>query len=404
MAGIFINYRRNDAKGEAGRLFDWLSRYFGKDQVFMDVSGSIEPGVEFDKAIEKAVSSCDALIVVIGKEWLTAVDEKGRRRLDDPNDFVRLEIAAALRRDIRVIPVLVQDVAMPAEDHLPDDLKRLSRRQASELSDNRWEFDTEQLVKVLEKIGIKAKAGVKNTADESPQPAQVTKKFKWKIITSLVLSVMLMGMFSDGGVAEESKIGGMVFSLAALVLGIVAHYDLKLNPAARTTAWKVLSITSMVLAGFMFIAFIGTLTTSNPPAQPSSGNQASSNQPDTALSVPAPSVPVQPAAAPKHTVPPPTVAAPAATIDVSGTWRGQDGYYIFQQSGNNVTFNLFAWNQVLLAQGAGTIQQGWLNITYVRADNTGGEARLQVSGNGQQLSGSYRNIVTGEAGPVILVR
>ncbi len=171
MSGVFINYRRDDAKSEAGRLFDWLSRYFGKDQVFMDVSGSIEPGLEFDRVIEKAVSSCDVLIVVIGKAWLTALDEKGKRRLEDPNDFVRMEVAAALRRDIRVIPVLVQGAVMPEEGSLPEDLKRLSKRQASEISDNRWEFDTEQLVKVLEKVGVKAaRHGQTVVPDERPAP------------------------------------------------------------------------------------------------------------------------------------------------------------------------------------------------------------------------------------------
>ncbi len=102
---------------------------------------------------------------------------------------------------------------------------------------------------------------------------------------------------------------------------------------------------------------------------------------------------------------PPVQEPPAASfIDISGSWRGPDGIYIFQQSGNNIAFQLFGWNQLLIAQGTGTIQQGVVTITYVRADNTGGDAGLQVSANGREMTGRYRNLVTGEIGPVVLVR
>jgi len=106
MPGIFISYRREDTAGHAGRLFDRLTQHFGKGRIFMDVS-DIEPGTDFVEAIDKAVGSCDILIVVIGREWLTCADPGGHRRLDDPNDFIRLEAATALKRNIRVIPVLV---------------------------------------------------------------------------------------------------------------------------------------------------------------------------------------------------------------------------------------------------------------------------------------------------------
>ena len=94
MKGIFISYRREDSAGYAGRLYDRLAGHFGADRVFMDVEG-IEPGVDFVDAIESAVASCEVLIVIIGNEWLAA-DAAGKRRLDDPKDFVRIETAAAL--------------------------------------------------------------------------------------------------------------------------------------------------------------------------------------------------------------------------------------------------------------------------------------------------------------------
>ncbi|MDP2786110.1 MAG: toll/interleukin-1 receptor domain-containing protein, partial [Sulfurimicrobium sp.] len=105
------------------RIFDRLREKFGRDKVFMDVAG-IEPGVDFVEAIDRAVGSCDVLLVIIGKKWHTCVDASGKKRLDDTQDFIRLETATALRRDIRVIPVLVQDAAMPGEGDLPDDLKK----------------------------------------------------------------------------------------------------------------------------------------------------------------------------------------------------------------------------------------------------------------------------------------
>ena len=117
MKGIFISYRRDDAAGYAGRLYDRLAAHFGRDRVFMDVEG-IEPGVDFVDAIEGAVGSCEVLIVIIGKDWLAA-DAVGKRRLDDPGDFVRIETAAALARNIRVVPVLVDDAEMPRAKQLP---------------------------------------------------------------------------------------------------------------------------------------------------------------------------------------------------------------------------------------------------------------------------------------------
>ena len=105
MPGIFISYRREDSCAYAGRLYDHLIEQFGKDRVFMDVD-SIEPGVDFVEVLQNTVSSCDVLIAVIGQHWLTAADTEGRR-LDHPEDFVRVEISTALSRNVRVIPALV---------------------------------------------------------------------------------------------------------------------------------------------------------------------------------------------------------------------------------------------------------------------------------------------------------
>lgn len=151
MDGIFISYRRDDSAGYAGRLYDRLAAHFGAERVFMDVEG-IEPGLDFVVAIEEAVGSCRVLIAVIGDEWTTATDAAGRRRLDDPNDFIRLETGSALQRGIRVVPVLVGGAVMPLPADLPDDLKALTRRQAIEINHKQWEASTGELIHTLEGI------------------------------------------------------------------------------------------------------------------------------------------------------------------------------------------------------------------------------------------------------------
>ncbi|MDQ2962406.1 MAG: choice-of-anchor D domain-containing protein [Pseudomonadota bacterium] len=168
MHGIFISYRREDAAGYAGRLYDRLAAHFGDERVFMDVEG-IEPGADFFDAIERAVGSCEALIVIIGNEWL-AVDSAGHRRLDDPADFVRLETATALARGIRVVPVLVEGAVMPRADQLPPDLAPLTRRQAVELSHKQWDATTAELIRTLEKILDKGKARIVKIATAEPKP------------------------------------------------------------------------------------------------------------------------------------------------------------------------------------------------------------------------------------------
>lgn len=149
-SGIFVSYRREDTAGHAGRLFDRLVEHFGRERIFMDID-TIEPGEDFVTVIENAVGSCDILLAIIGRNWLTA-GGTGTGRLDNPNDFVRIEIAAALRRDIRVVPVLVQRATVPKAQDLPEDLVKLTRRNAVELTDLRWQTDVDQLITVMERV------------------------------------------------------------------------------------------------------------------------------------------------------------------------------------------------------------------------------------------------------------
>ncbi len=147
---IFVSYRRDDTAYPSGWLFDKLAQHFGRDQVFKDID-SIQLGDDFGEVITAAVAQCDVLLALIGLRWLTIIDEGGRRRLDNPNDFVRLEIEAAITRQVRIIPVLVEGARMPRADELPPSMAKLARRQALQLSPSQFDFDTNRLLKVLDK-------------------------------------------------------------------------------------------------------------------------------------------------------------------------------------------------------------------------------------------------------------
>ena len=145
MAGsIFINYRR-DAGGTAGRLRDRLAQVFGPDKLFMDVD-NIPAGADFVDYLNAQVATCDVFLVVLGPNWIDAKDETGRRRIDNPDDFVTIEIQAALARSIRVIPVTVDGAHLPKASELPDRLRPLVRRQAVEVRNHQFGRDVDALI------------------------------------------------------------------------------------------------------------------------------------------------------------------------------------------------------------------------------------------------------------------
>lgn len=143
MIGVFVSYRREDAAGHAGRLFDALCDRFGEAAIFMDVD--LEPGVEFWKRIHEVIAGCSVILVVIGEQW-ASIARDGHRRLDDPDDFVVREIATALDQGRLVIPVLVQRASMPDARALPQQIAKLAELNAIELDDVGWRADVERLL------------------------------------------------------------------------------------------------------------------------------------------------------------------------------------------------------------------------------------------------------------------
>jgi hypothetical protein len=147
-AKVFISYRRGDSAGYAGRLLDRLKTKLGRDLLFMDVD-AIPLGTNFEKVLHEEVAKCAVLLAVIGPNWSDARDADGRRRLDDPNDFVRIEIAAALQRNIPVIPILLDGATIPKANELPDDLKELTSRNGLDVRHASFHEDTDRLIRGL---------------------------------------------------------------------------------------------------------------------------------------------------------------------------------------------------------------------------------------------------------------
>jgi ankyrin repeat protein len=148
MPKLFISYRRDDSGGQAGRLFDRLAERFGSKQVFRDID-TVPAGDDFVRVVREKIRQCDVLLALIGSRWLTATDEDGRWRLADENDLVRIEIADAIERNLRVIPVLLQGAAMPKAKDLPAELAALARRNAVEVRDTSFDRDVDHLIELL---------------------------------------------------------------------------------------------------------------------------------------------------------------------------------------------------------------------------------------------------------------
>jgi hypothetical protein len=206
MPGVFISYRRDDSGGYAGRLFDVLAGRFGADQTFMDLD-DIQGGDDFTAVIGEKVSQCSALLAVIGDRWLTLTGPDGTRRLDAPGDFVRLEIARALERGVRVIPVLVSGALMPRPEDLPEALRRLSVHQAVEVRDAHFHADAGQLIELLQKT-------VPGLGARTPRVAP------WVIPAAAIL-IAVAGIATVSGVRyrQSKEAAAQVESAAASVRG-----------------------------------------------------------------------------------------------------------------------------------------------------------------------------------------
>lgn len=203
MARIFISYRRSDSRTISGRIYDRLATAFGgAEYVFKDVD-SIPFGADFRTYINDSISACDALMAIIGPTWVTTTDEQGRRRIDDPNDFVRLEIEAALEQNLPVYPVLVHGAAMPRADDLPESLQSLAYRNAASVRDDPdFHRDMDRLIHdmqvALNPPPSPVEAAAPRPTSSSPSRGLITGAVAAVVVVVLVIALLASGVLSGG--------------------------------------------------------------------------------------------------------------------------------------------------------------------------------------------------------------
>ena len=241
---IFINYRRDDSIGMAGRLHDRLAQTFGRDNLFMDVD-HIPAGVDFVRHLNSQVAACEVVLVVIGSNWLRAKDKAGQRRLHQADDFVAIEIAVALARDIRVIPVLVDGTRMPKESELPDRLKPLARRQAVEVRHAHFGQDAHTLIeRMREALGEEAQVsdGREALGDKVPEVGRWWPMLKKHLISTaigLVIGVLVLAWLqplTSGGISLLLLLIVTVANAGALFIPLKADKTTKVATTKGKTS------------------------------------------------------------------------------------------------------------------------------------------------------------------------
>jgi len=207
MAGkIFINYRRDDSIGTAGRLNDRLAQTFGRNNLFMDVD-NIPAGVDFVEYLQSQVAACDVFLAIIGPNWLDSKDDDGRRRFDNPDDYVAIEIAAALARKIRVIPVLVDGARTPKADKLPDSVKPLVRRNAVEIRNTQFGRDAEALATKIREALEGARQVTQHGQSLATAAAWFTAPGRWRAMTASAAAAHRLVRALSGGRTGVGTVG-----------------------------------------------------------------------------------------------------------------------------------------------------------------------------------------------------
>ena len=220
MPNIFVSYRREDSSDVTGRIFDHLRTAFGEQHLFKDVD-SIPLGTDFREVISDAIQRCDVLVVVIGEEWLEVKDETGGRRIDDPNDFVRLEVSSALDRSIPVIPVLVGGATIPTQESLPAPLQRLAFRNAIYVrADPDFHNDIERLCRDLSRF-LKVPVSTKKHESRWRGPVVIATAAVVVLVAGAVIFKALQSPVSISG--DTVNVGTV--NNVAIILGEYEKYQ-----------------------------------------------------------------------------------------------------------------------------------------------------------------------------------
>jgi hypothetical protein len=355
---IFISYRREDTSGESGRLKDKLEQVFGQENIFYDVE-TLEAGLNFDQSIAKALNESKVLLAMIGPHWLKVSDSNGIKRIQKPDDWVRKEIAEALKRNLRVIPVLVNGAEMPNSEELPDDLKELSLKHAQELSSSRWKYDVGKLTEVLEKL-ITKKPGSTPEPYSIPRPfvPPVSKPKSWWARNYLWVLGGLVGFLILVGMCESEE-------------PVIYPYP---NPITNDS--------------------VGDGTEADTRVHNPAGNE-NYNKPQPKNQDPV---------SPQHSV------ESQDFFDISGYWllkdlQGNQSTLAFSQNGPEFAFYEYNILNVQIGYGSGRIEGNELNSDYFNSFvGISGQIQLHTSNSGRSWSGEVIFPSAGSSSQITLTR
>lgn len=363
---IFISYRVQDTAGETGRLVDALKERFDEKHIFIDIE-KIEPGLAFSQVISRYLDSCDVMLAIIGPNWLGAPPAGTTPRVHQPQDWVRLEISTALKRNIRVIPVLVNGATMPAAEQLPEDLAPLLMRQACEVSNRRWKYDTDQLLDFLEKV-----IGIPARHRPGPLPTYAVpplKKKSW-LHRNLLWLLVLTALGAFIWVLEDK--------LRSFTMPDVLETQ-ELNKDAGQEKAR---------------AGLGTTTPANTPDREEEQEKGSRED----LRIKEPLTPTRQ----------PEPKEEPALLQVAGTWADvYRNYLVISQNGSQISLKGYDMNTYPIGSGTGVIQNGQISFDFYYQTAYVHEyliCKVSPSPDGRYLNGTQTYRSTGITVPLSLVR
>jgi len=428
MGAVFINYRREETAGEARALFNDLVAELGEGSVFMDVD-NIALGRDFREVIQERLASSDLMLALVGKNWVNATNRSGRRRLDDANDFVRLEIENALKRNIPVTPVLLQGAQMPSVEELPESLRAFAYRNGFELTHNRWESDVHEMMKRLG-LGVSQEARAPSrkeaaatasprTADASARSPSIEPRVggpgptlalppgrsRWPLLVGAV------------AVAIALSSGGLLYHQAAQekTRAEQAEKDRLAATQAAQAAQRAAAQAESERAAAMVQAEKDRLAAQRAAAQAERDRLAAvqaekdrqaAEQVAKERALAAQAERERAAAASQQAEKNRLAAAQQAEraaqaappVNLNGIWREPNGNTAaIQQNGNTFTFVASVVGKGVVGGGQGVINGRKVVLRYPAKGGGVGEATLMLSPDGTELRGYYRS-PAGESG------
>ncbi len=240
---IFISYRKDDSKWNTQLLYDRLSHYFSPRAIFKDFN-TIKPGEDYRQVIGGALKKCHVLLVIIGKNWLNSKDERGLQRLQNPEDLLRIEIETALSRNIRVVPILFDNITMPSKEMLPETLWPLALRQSLQVTETNFDYDIKHLAEAIKNRHI----------DEGNTSPVLYKIFRYRILLMILICTLLVAVTT--GIFGIHVLRFQYIAIAGLSLLVISMLILSLLKSK--IQYKIKSRLQVICIS-LFVVFIVVL-------------------------------------------------------------------------------------------------------------------------------------------------